>query len=72
MIAIHKIPIFKTVFLHICKTQSVLHEGVEKGGESQTKWIILALGSCLLMLLTDPQVRRTHSHDYVSSYGDSI
>lgn len=56
MVAIHTIPIFKTTFLPIAKTQSVPPEEVERGGESQTKWIILALGSRPLTLLTDLQV----------------
>lgn len=38
------------------QTQSILHEEVEKGGESQTKWVILALGSRLLIILTDLRV----------------
>lgn len=42
------------------------------GEESQTKWIILALGSCLLILLTNLQFRRTHFHNYVSSYENYI
>lgn len=42
------------------------------GGKNQTKWVILALGSCLLILLTDLQFRRTHFHSYVSSYENYI
>lgn len=54
------------------QTQSVLHEGVEKEGESQTKWIILALGSRLLVVLTNLPFLRTHFHYYVSSYENYI
>lgn len=54
------------------QTQSILHEGVEKEGESQTKWIILALGSRLLLVLTNLLFMRTHFHSYVYSYENYI
>lgn len=67
-----KIPIFKTMFLHIAKHNLFYMRKLRKGEKAKTKWIILALGSCLLMLWTDLQVRRTHFHDYVSSYENYI
>lgn len=54
------------------QTQSILREGVEKEGGSQTKWIILALGSRLLIVLTNLLFMRTRFHNYVSSYENYI
>lgn len=60
------------MFLHIAKHNLFYMRKLRKGEKAKTKWIILALGSCLLMLWTDLQVRRTHFHDYVSSYENYI
>lgn len=48
--------------------QSILQQEVENsgGGRAKPKGL-LALGLCLLLLLTY-QLRETHFHDYVSSY----
>lgn len=54
------------------QTQSILQEGVEKEGESQTKWIVLALGSRLLIVLTNLLFMRTHCHSYVSLHMKTI
>lgn len=72
MMAIHEAHIFKTVSSH-CRYNLFCNRRLRKAGkDSQTKWTILALGSCLLMLWTDLQFRRTHFHDCISSYENYI
>lgn len=66
------IQILKTRFLHVANTTCSALGGLGRGGESQTKWIILALGSCLLMILTELQCMRTRFHNSVSLYENYI
>lgn len=49
------------MFLHVADTINSTLGGWE-GEESQTKWIVLALVSLLLTILTDLQFMRTHFH----------
>lgn len=65
-------PYFEDNISSCCKHNLFCIRRFRKGGESQTKWIILALGSCLLMILTELQFMRTHFHNSVSLYENYI